>query len=329
MSISSLPLMKEVLGLNPTEEDWLQYALISCSPYGDFIAIASEQSAVFYVKKFNGNGDGTEEKVYFKLNKTYCPHPDIGNICAIECFPVRVGSGRSHDIWYCVVIGFDTGIVHFVTADGQLLIAKQFCENKRIVKIRVLNSLPPKRAKNPALAVSKLSELLVVYESTIASVDNTALLNALINSKSEAAQAKSRGVDFQPVSVLPARKWIIRDQDKVNDVAAFSSFNISFDQLHKVSMNKQLLDEEHLKSLGYVVTYISVGQDPFVSTYILNLIVFVLYHVLSLILDSVQFASSFATTKYQRIGSYHGINGKKWPSQSSYGILLGKQFSRR
>ena len=139
-------------------------------------------------------------------------------------------------------------------------------------------------------------------------MDNTALLNALINSKSEAAQAKSRGVDFQPVSVLPARKWIIRDQDKVNDVAAFSSFNISFDQLHKVSMNKQLLDEEHLKSLGYVVTYISVGQDPFVSTF-LKIYRFVSYHVSPLILDSVQFASSFATSEYQRIGTYHGING--------------------
>ena len=120
-------------------------------------------------------------------------------------------------------------------------------------------------AKNPALAVSKLSELLIIYDSVIVSVDNGILLNALTNSKAEAAQAKSRDVEFQPISNLPARKWLVRDQEKVHDVAAFSTLNISYDQLHKVSMNKQLLDEEHLRSLGYVVSYISVGHDPFIQ----------------------------------------------------------------
>ena len=92
MSISSLPLMKEVLGINPTDEDWLQYTFISCSPYGDFIAIASEKSAVFYVKKFNNNsGEDDKEQVYFKLNKTYCPDTEIGNISALACLPVRLG----------------------------------------------------------------------------------------------------------------------------------------------------------------------------------------------------------------------------------------------
>ena len=267
MSISSLPLMKEVLGINPTDEDWLQYTFISCSPYGDFIAIASEKSAVFYVKKFNNNsGEDDKEQVYFKLNKTYCPDTEIGNISALACLPVRLGgSGRSHDVWYCVIIGFDTGIVHLVTSDGQLLIAKQFCAQKTVKNIRVLNSLPPKRAKNPALAVSKLSELLIIYDSVIVSVDNGILLNTLTNSKAEAAQAKSRDMEFQPISNLPARKWLVREQEKVHDVAAFSTLNISYDQLHKVSMNQQLLDEEHLRSLGYVVSYVSVGHDPFIQ----------------------------------------------------------------
>ena len=66
------------------------------------------------MKKFNGVGDG-EEQVYFKLNKTYCPDPNFGNISAIACLPIRVGSGRSHDIWYTAIIGFDTGVVHFIT----------------------------------------------------------------------------------------------------------------------------------------------------------------------------------------------------------------------
>ena len=125
-----------------------------------------------------------------------------------------------------------------------------------MIKIRVLNSLPPKRAKNPALAVSKLSELLILYDKTIVSIDNAVLMNCLNNSKTEATQAKSRGNEFQPLAILPARKWLIRDQVKVHDIAAFSTLNIPYDQLHKVSMNKQLLDEEHLRSLGYVVSYV-------------------------------------------------------------------------
>ena len=54
----------------------------------------------------------------------------------------------------------------------------------------------------------------------------------------------------------------VRDQDKINDVAAFAELNLAFNQLHKVSMNKQLLNEEHLRSLGYVVSYLTVGSGP-------------------------------------------------------------------
>ena len=56
MSLSSLPLAKEVLGLNPTDEDWLQYCKIVGSPFGDVVIVASDKCAVFYVKKFDTDG---------------------------------------------------------------------------------------------------------------------------------------------------------------------------------------------------------------------------------------------------------------------------------
>ena len=87
MSLSSLPLMKEVLGINPTEQDWLQYCEISASPFGDFIVVAGESSAVFYMKKFNGT-EGDEPSVYFRLSKTYCPEPEYGCISAVAYLPV-------------------------------------------------------------------------------------------------------------------------------------------------------------------------------------------------------------------------------------------------
>ena len=90
MSLSSLPLMKEVLGINPTEEDWLQYCEIAASPFGDFIVVAGESSAVFYIKKFNGSSDGDEPSVYFRLSKTYCPEPEYGCISAIAYLPVSI-----------------------------------------------------------------------------------------------------------------------------------------------------------------------------------------------------------------------------------------------
>jgi hypothetical protein len=89
MSLSSLPLMKEVLGTSLADEEWLQSAMISVSPFGDFIVIASNKCAVFYVKKFN-NTEGEDEKVYFKLSKTYYPEPHVGSITAVTYLPVRL-----------------------------------------------------------------------------------------------------------------------------------------------------------------------------------------------------------------------------------------------
>ena len=165
-----------------------------------------------------------------------------------------------------MILGFDTGWVHFVSEDGQLLIAKQFLLDKPVIKIRVLNCLPPKRAKIPALTVGRLSELLIVHPDTIVSVDNNILMNALTTNRAEAAQARSKGsADFPSLGNLPGRKYRVRDQERINDVSAFAELNITFNQLHQVSMNKQLLNEDHLKSLGYVVSYLSAGSGPFLQ----------------------------------------------------------------
>ena len=161
-----------------------------------------------------------------------------------------------------MILGFDTGWVHFVSDDGQLLIAKQFLLDKPVIKIRVLNCLPPKRAKFPALSVGRLSELLIIHPDTIVSIDNNILMNTLITNRAEAAQARSKGSDFPSLNNLPARKYKVREQERINDVSAFAELNISFNQLHQVSMNKQLLNEDHLKSLGYVVSYLSAGSGP-------------------------------------------------------------------
>ena len=83
MSLSSLPLAKEVLGINPTDEDWLQYCKLVGSPFGDIVIVASEKCAVFYVKKFDA-----DEKVYFKLSKTYHAEDSEANISAISYIPV-------------------------------------------------------------------------------------------------------------------------------------------------------------------------------------------------------------------------------------------------
>ena len=118
---------------------------------------------------------------------------------------MKIGSGRSHDVWHCIIIGFDNGWVHFVTENGQLLIAKQFISDRSVIKIRVLNAIPPKRAKFPALTVPKLSELLIVYESTVVSVDSSVLMSSLVSNRAEAVQVKIKDTKF--LGNLPARKW--------------------------------------------------------------------------------------------------------------------------
>jgi hypothetical protein len=53
----------------------------------------------------------------------------------------------------------------------------------------------------------------------------------------------------------------------VADVAAVSTQNFQlFDQLSLMSMNKDLLNEEHMRSVGTVIKYITVGHSPFVQT---------------------------------------------------------------
>ena len=105
-----------------------------------------------------------------------------------------------------MILGFDTGWVHFITEDGQLIIAKQFIPDKPVIKIRNLNAIPPKRAKFPALTVPKLSELLIVYDVTIVSVDSSVLMSSLIANRAEAAQATSRGLPtFSNVGNLPGK----------------------------------------------------------------------------------------------------------------------------
>lgn len=84
MSLSSLPLAKEVLGINPSDEDWLQFCMTSASPFGDVVILAAERCAVIYVKKFDA-----EDNVFFKLSKTYYPEDeDVGNITSITYLPV-------------------------------------------------------------------------------------------------------------------------------------------------------------------------------------------------------------------------------------------------
>ena len=85
MSLSSLPLAKDVLGINPSDEDWLQFCLTCVSPFGDVVIVASGKSALIYLKKFDA-----DSKVFYKLSKTYAAEEDIGEISAISYIPVRI-----------------------------------------------------------------------------------------------------------------------------------------------------------------------------------------------------------------------------------------------
>ena len=97
-----------------------------------------------------------------------------------------------------------------MTENGQLLIAKQFISEKPVIKIRVLNAIPPKRAKYPALTVPKLSELLIVYESTVVSIDSNVLMSSLVSNRAEAVQVKTKETTFSSLGNLPARRWKVR-----------------------------------------------------------------------------------------------------------------------
>ena len=51
MSLTTVEIMKETIGLASYEDEWIHNSMVSTSPFGDFIVISSSTSAVFYIKK--------------------------------------------------------------------------------------------------------------------------------------------------------------------------------------------------------------------------------------------------------------------------------------
>ena len=51
MSLTNVEIMKQTIGLDSYEDEWIQNSMVSTSPYGDFIVISSSACAVFYIKK--------------------------------------------------------------------------------------------------------------------------------------------------------------------------------------------------------------------------------------------------------------------------------------
>ena len=237
MSLTNVPLLKEVLGLDSYQDEWIQTAMFATSPLGDFVVVASGSSLVMYIKKLSSGSS----KQTFQIIRTHnADSNDV--ITSVMYLPVKVVSqGRSQDLWHCVVVGHESGNVQIVADSGQVLVSKAF-HNTKVVNIRVLRALnQPQNGLMSALSVSKLQELVIVYEGVLAVIEASVLFSTIVSNRSEAARAKSRGSDLSTAytSNLPAKKLLMDGDHKVADVAPFAVQNLLYDQLHKMSMSKR------------------------------------------------------------------------------------------
>ena len=72
--------------------------------------------------------------------------------------------------------------------------------------------------------------------------------------------------DEMPTAHNQVESYFLLSLQCVADVAAMSQAFPMFDQLNLTSMNKELLNEDHMKSVGNLVKIITVGQGPFIQT---------------------------------------------------------------
>ena len=105
MSLTDVHRVKELIQLNTFKDEWISESIIVCSPFDDFIVVASLSSAVFLVKKY------VSSKPEFQFCRHFRPSSSA-SISAIAYIPVKLEKqGRSHDLWHCVAIGYDSGMI--------------------------------------------------------------------------------------------------------------------------------------------------------------------------------------------------------------------------
>ena len=298
MSLTNIEVMKQTIGLSSYEDEWIHNSMVSSSPFGDFIVISSSSCAVFYMKKYvadmkhKANREPSESSSMnkkstpiFQILRTYCPiSEDAGSITAVRYLPVKVMSsnGRSQDMWHCVAIGYSSGFFEVIAAEsGDVLLSKQLSKpgsdttGNKVISIQCLATVSISkcglnRSSNSylgeTLAVPKLQELIVVMDSTLAIIESSALFSALVKGKNEIAAARTSDNDQpQKINHVPFKRCKVRKQSKIVDAIAYAVANVPFDQYHRISMNRDLLNEEHLRTLSYVITYVTVGSGPFIQ----------------------------------------------------------------
>ena len=291
MSLTNVQVMKETIGLASYEDEWIHNSMVSTSPFGDFIVISSSTNAVFYIKRFltvpqteNNEPITSKSKPYFQILRTYSPICDTaGEITAVRYLPIKVvsASGRTHDMWHCVVIGYSTGLVEIVAADsGDVLLSKQFSKPNGdtsgfcVISIQYLASYVANGAvigasnsyQSKTLAIPKLQEMIIVMNSTLAVLDSSSLFSALLKSRNDISANRTNGMeDIYKLASIPFKRYKVKDQSKIVDAIAYSLPNVLLDQYHQISMNKELVNEEHLRTLRHVTTYVTVGSAPFIQ----------------------------------------------------------------
>ena len=218
-----------------------------------------------------------KSKPYFQILRTYSPICDTsGEITAVKYLPIKVvsSSGRAHDMWHCVVIGYESGLVEVVAADsGDVLLSKQFSKpnsdssNFCVTSIQYLasssmfNGIVSGRSNSyqtKTLAIPKLQELIIVMKSTLAVIESSSLFSTLLKSRNDISANRTNGLESTvKLPIVPFKRFKVKDQSRIIDAVAYSQPNVSLDQYHHISMNKELLNEEHLRTLKNVTTYLN------------------------------------------------------------------------
>ncbi len=246
--------MKETLGFEAEDDDWLESTMLAASPLHNFFVFATANGVIFARRPAGATEEVQELVSRVSAMDAYIPDESLGDITCVSCIPMF----NDREVPFHIgVIGFSGGNVEFVLESGEVLLSHEFLQ-KPVKKIRELTSRPIKVSNISSLVIGHLSELLLVYDQTVVSVEGQSLVNHLMQTMSKSSASKQ--------ATLVINKWQIKDQQSANDVAAFSRPNYKFDELQRLSMTKFGMADNHLSSLSLLTSYVTTGEEPFLQS---------------------------------------------------------------
>ena len=172
---------------------------------------------------------------------------------------VPVMSGRS--CWHLTVCGFNTGLVAMFSECGHLLLQRSFL-SAPVRGVKVQSTAEGKHHTN-IIHHQTVLELLIIYPTTLVTINGTDLYTSLTENKAGLALATARGLEENQLAGVEASRLLVTDQT-VSDCSSWVSCSTSYSQYTNITMQGGRVDDRH-KPVHTLPVFLTCGANPFLQ----------------------------------------------------------------